>query len=393
MSLPSAETIPDDFNQLSPAQKRRIRQALRNASESERQSLLYELKRRSTPGYDFFLFALLGAVLVGIALLLNSPIIFVASALCVPILTPLMGTSISPAMKNIPFLLQSIACFLICAILYFGFGSLAGAISRAAVEPANFHIPIYLQSNWIGWVILIITSVMAGLLMLRYDINPHMAGVLISYLVFLPIAAAGFFLTNGSGEPWLPLLALGFTYLACSTLIIMLVFLVLGLTPHKSLGWLTLVLTGAAAILLLAFPGSKSTMKPLIDNIKQELNLPTPCPVTTCESNAEVQVCVLPVTTNETREPEPTATTQATLAPTDTPQPTATPVWVTVKSESGAVIREEPGYDNPIATYATDGSRIQMLDETYLDGNTLWVKVIAADGKTGWILYSLLIVP
>jgi SH3-like domain-containing protein len=57
------------------------------------------------------------------------------------------------------------------------------------------------------------------------------------------------------------------------------------------------------------------------------------------------------------------------------------------------VIREGPGYDNPIVAYASDGSKIQMLDETFLNGTIEWVKVIANDGTVGWILKSLLIIP
>ena len=390
MSLPSSETIPDDFNQLPPAQKRRIRHSLRSAGESELQSLLLELKRRSTPGYDFFLLAILGALLMGVALLLGSPILFVAAAICVPILTPLMGISISPSLRNLPFLLQSFASLLICVVLYFGFGSLAGSIAQAVNQSANFQLPIYAQSNWIGWVVLIITAILAAILMLRYEIDAHLSGVLISFLVFTPIAAAGFYMTNGSGEPWGNLLLLGLTYLACSAFLIMLTFLILGLTPRKSIGWLIFLITGMAFILLLIFSGG---VKPPLEEMKIEPVTSTPCPIATCSSDEEASVCLLPIVSTPTGKATETKTPEPTLTSTVTLNPSPTPVLVTVRADTGAVIREGPGYDNPIVAYASDGSKIQMLDETFLNGTIEWVKVIANDGTVGWILKSLLIIP
>lgn len=390
MSLPSSESIPDDFNQLPPAQKRRIRHSLRSAGESEIQSLLLELKRRSTPGYDFFLLAILGAVLMGVALLLGSPILFVAAAICVPILTPLMGISISPSLRNIQFLLQSLASLLICVVLYFGFGSLAGFIAQAVKLSANFQLPIYTLSNWIGWVVLIITAILAAILMLRYEIDAHLPGVLIAFLVFTPIAAAGFYLTNSSGEPWGNLLLLGLTYLACAAFLIMLTLLILGLTPRKSIGWLIFLIAGITFILLLIF--SRGAQQPLTE-MQIEPCISTPCPVATCSPNEEASICQLPIVSTPTVKATETKTPEHTHTSTATPNPSATPVLVTVRADTGAVIREGPGYDNLIVAYASDGSKIQMLDETFLNGTTEWVKVIANDGTVGWILKSLLIIP
>ena len=131
MTLPTSESIPDNFNDLPPAQKRRIRHSLRGASESELKSLLLELQRRSTPAYEFFLLSLLGAILAGIALVIDSPLLLAAAAICVPILTPLMGVAISPALRRLPFLLQSLASLLISLIFHFGFGALAGVVATA----------------------------------------------------------------------------------------------------------------------------------------------------------------------------------------------------------------------------------------------------------------------
>ena len=113
-------------------------------------------------------------------------------------------------------------------------------------------------------------------------------------------------------------------------------------------------------------------------------------PIHTPEDTAEV---VLQST--KTPEPSPTVTPQPEQTKTTTLTQTSTdaPVWATVRADTGAVIREGPGYEYLIVTYAQDGSLIQLLPETSLSGTTLWVKVIAENGNEGWILHALLIIP
>ncbi len=389
MTLPSSETIPDDFNNLPPAQKRRIRHSLRGASESELQSLLTELQRRSTPAFDFFLLSLAGALLAGFALIIDSPLLLAAAAICVPILTPLMGVTISPALRRIPFLLQSFASIFISLIFHFGFGALAGVISSALHRPQWNNVPLLDTTHWISWVVLVITAILAGFLFLRYEVNPRMAGVLISYLVFIPIASAGYLLTYAMDTQWMSLLLSSFTFLMAAIFISALTCLILGLPPKKSIGWLIFLISPIALALLLIFGGSSGTL--LAATTNEVKTIETPCPIVTCDLDAEVPICELPVFSTDTKATLPTLT--PTPFRTKTPTPSPTPVWARVVSENGAVIREGPGFDNPIAAYASNGSLIQLLPESFLNGNVLWVKVIAQDLTVGWILGSLLITP
>jgi len=99
--------------------------------------------------------------------------------------------------------------------------------------------------------------------------------------------------------------------------------------------------------------------------------------------------------TKQNAKPSPTLTPLPIQTKTSamTPTPTEAPIWVTVRAENGAVIREGPGFEYMIVNYAQDGSLIQMLPETSLSGSTLWVKVIGENAIEGWILYALLIIP
>ena len=388
MTLPTSESIPDNFNDLSPAQKRRIRHSLRGASESELKSLLLELQRRSTPAYEFFLLSLLGAILAGMALVINSPLLLAAAAICVPILTPMMGVAISPALRSLPFLLQSLASLLISIIFHFGFGALAGVVATEMGRPIWQNIPVVNYTHWIGWVVLLITALLAGFLFLRYEVNPRMAGVMISYLVFIPISSSGFLLAQSDNALWSELLLSGFTFLMAAIFVTTLIFLILGLFPKKTLGWLIFLIAPTAIVLMLVFGGG---------TITAALNQPdpviteAPCPVVTCEADTEAPVCILPDLSTSTQAK--IATSTPTLVKTATLTPIPTPAWGRVDSENGAVIREGPGFENPIVAYASDGDLLQILPETFLNGNTLWVKVIAEDQTEGWILASLLVTP
>jgi len=387
MSLPSSETFPDDFNQLPPAQKRRIRRSIRSAGQGEVESFLKSLKKLSIPGYNFFLFALLGAFLGGIGLLLDSPIILVAAALCLPLLTPLMGIALSPTLNSIPFLLQSLASLLISVVCYFGFGTLAGYFSRVFQTPNTLQISAIIPGNWIGWVILVITAFLCSILFVRYETNPRFPGILLAYLIYLPLTFSGFQLTAVSGQDWQNTLLLGLTYLSVAVFIAILVFLILGLHPKRTLGWVIFLLSLTTSIFLLVGVDNRYPLPQIESQTSAIIVTPTAAPPTfTPESMTE---------TKQNAKPSPTLTPLPIQTKTSamTPTPTEAPIWVTVRAENGAVIREGPGFEYMIVNYAQDGSLIQMLPETSLSGSTLWVKVIGENAIEGWILYALLIIP
>ena len=215
-----------------------------------------------------------------------------------------------------------------------------------------------------------------------------MAGVMISYLVFIPISSAGFLLVQAGSTNWTELLLSGFIFLTAAIFLTTLIFLILGLIPKKTLGWLIFLLAPIAIVLMLIFSGG--TITPALKQPDPVIT-EAPCPVVTCEVDTEAPVCILPDLSTPTQGKIVTST--PTLVKTATPTPVPTPAWGRVDSENGAVIREGPGFENPIVAYASDGGLLQILPETVLNGNTLWVKVIAENQTVGWILASLLVTP
>jgi len=388
MSLPTSHVLPDDFNQLPPSQKRRIRRSIKNAGESEVQALSVELKRRSTPAFDFFLYALLGALIAGLAVLLDSPLLFVLAAVCAPFLTPLMGIALAPAIKSLALFLQSLVSLLISLLIFFGGGALAGFLT-SYLHLENFsQLILITSSDLVSWVILSFSAILCTVLFVRRESKPRLIGVLLAYQIFLPVTAAGFNLITGTRQLWLTTLILPFSRLTIAALIAAFVFMILGLHPRRAVSWLMfLLLIAAATVMLIAnlcgvqFITDHAAIFPIPTNTATQI--PSPLPSSTPTPS--------PVLPTDTPTPTPTRTNTPTLTLTATLTPTPTPFWVIVRAENGAVIRQEPNYEALIVAYAQDGSLVQMLTETYQSGSTLWVKVIAENGVEGWIIHSLLV--
>lgn len=382
MSLPTSESIPDDFNALSPAQKRRIRYAIKHASEIEVEVFLTELKRRATPALEFFLLAILGSLITAVGILLDSSLLLFAAAIASPFLTPLIGLALSPALKNISFLLKSLVSILICAAVYFLGGILAGLISRLLPLRNLTQLPLITSSNWITWMILIFACVLSAFFFVRHEDNPRLVGTLLVFLIMLPVSAAGIFLFMEDAPSWTSALHLAFMHLVTAVSIMSLVFLFLWLRPKNSIGWIIFLSFIVTALTLIITQITVAQPAP-------EALFTKPLPTSTLTNTATSTNTPLPPTATYTNTS--TRTLTPTYTATHTLTPTPTPIWVVVNAENGAVIREEPNLEAKWVASAQNGVMIRMLFETVQTGTQTWVKVIAADGTIGWMLSSLLL--
>lgn len=382
MSLPTSETIPDDFNALSPAQKRRIRYAIKRASETEVQVFLTELKRRATPSFEFFLLSVLGSLISAVAILLDSSLLLFAAAIASPFLVPIIGLALSPALKSISFFLKSLVSIVICAAVYFVGGVFAGLISRLLPIKTLTQLPLITSSNWISWLVLIAAAILCAFFFVRHENNPRLIGTLLVFLIMLPVSAAGIYLFMEDAPSWTSALHLSAMHLISAVSIMSLVFLFLWLRPKNSIGWLFFLAFIIIAIVLVLTQTTIAQPVP-------EAIFTKPLPTNTLTAT--------PTSTNT--PPPPTATNTSTSTFTLTPTQTATqtltstptPIWAIVNSEIGAVIRDEPDLDANWVASAQNGALIRMLFEKVQTGTQTWVKVIAADGTIGWMLRSLLV--
>lgn len=59
--------------------------------------------------------------------------------------------------------------------------------------------------------------------------------------------------------------------------------------------------------------------------------------------------------------------------------------YALVVSESGVVVRESPSTQAVIVTYINNGLQVTLVGEQVNDQGMDWEKVIAPDGKEGWV--------
>jgi len=233
MSLPTSETTPDDFNDLPPAQKRRIRQSVKNANLTELRSFIAALKERSTPSFDFLLFTLLSAAFVVLAILIDSPLLLVVAAVSAPFLAPIIGVSIAPAIPSFPHFLRSLLSLLISLIIYLLAGALAGYLSNSFNLDKLSLTPRLFSAIWLEWLVLILTAVLTAILVIRRDENPRTVSAILSYLIFIPTSFSAYFFTTNQLDYWTPLIWSCLVKLFITVLIITLVFILFGLKPLR----------------------------------------------------------------------------------------------------------------------------------------------------------------
>lgn len=398
MSLPSSESLPDDINDLPPARQRHIRRLPHSATPAEHQILLDSLIQLVSPTPNYFLFTLIGALLVGSALYFNDPAILILAIVALPFIQPAYGLGLIPTTLKFGFGFKSLISLLFPIALTFSSGALAGWLrTTASLE----QISVYRFSSpyWLDLAIVGACTLLGTLVMLRKGHLPRLIGVLLSYEIFIPLGAAGYGFILGDSLLWPGSLLVSLLHLSISVFMAGFTFLILGFPPKRAAGWL-LSLVPLVLIPLLLLGSWGFNLQEVF--ITQELT-PTP-EATTLPSQTSSPKAVFtatPATTDEThsptqtpsRSPTPTATMTQTPTFTLTPTPEPTTYWGVVDSLTGAVVRETPDFEAAVVAYANDGDQIEILREVEGENSTRWYEVQIESGETGWLLSSLIDIP
>ncbi len=387
------DSLPRDFNELPPARRRRIRRGLQYASSNERRLFLQVLQRATTPGIDFLLFSALGGVILGLATLLDAPVVFILGIVTAPFLSPVLGMALASAMPAWEGFLRGLTRLAISLGVVFIFGLLSGWLSKIWAPSGFAHVQHFKASGWADWITLTLGAVICALLLVRSENKPLVPGVIFSYEILLPISAAGFCLAAGIPGWWVGVW-LAFVRLFFAVFVAGITFFAIGLTAQRAKGVILLLLPG---LVVLALFGIKSLVNPPQGDAAG-LPAATLEPVPPPEATTTPTVKIAPTETPEKNTQIATATATATrtlimrFSPTfETPQPASTPTWATVKALDGAVVRAEPRVGADVVAYVYDGNRLQMTDEIVVVDQVRWVKVITPEGVEGWMMRYLLI--
>ena len=394
MSLPSSEKLPDDIHELPPARQRHLRRMPRSASPAEWEILVESLLKLTRPTPEFFLLALMGAAISGAALYFNEPLLLILALAFLPFNSPIFNLALYPASRKISFALKSLISLALPILFSFAAGLLVGWFAPESSFD-RLALTAFDAPYWPNLAVVAGSALFCSLILVRQDRLPHLAGVILSYEILLPLALAGFGLITGAPAFWPSTLLIALLHLALALVAATLAFILIGFTPKNLLGWsLSLI----PVVLTLLFLTAATIVSGQII-LPWESKVIAPTPTETLEITEETTQPSSTVPTATETPPIATATLQPTITQTPTPEWTATPsatptleptaVLGIVVAEDGAIVRAEPSTKADVVTYVYDGDIIVLLDE-YLVENQLWYKIQTQDEDIGWILGSLI---
>lgn len=387
MSLPSSERLPNDINDLPPARQRHIRRQPRSASLAERQILLDSLIKLTAPTPAFFVRAFLGALVIGGAFYLFDLAFLIIAIVVLPFSAPLFGLALYPTTLNGKHALKSLVSLMILLTLTFSAGAVAG-LFRETLYPDALSIYRFSALYWLYLTVLGASVLLSAIVLVRQGQIPRGLGVLLSYTLLVPVAVIGFGLTNEQPQLWSGAIFVSFAHLGLALVLAVLAFLSLGFPPKKALGWLVTIayfmVTLAVMSASLNFSVNQSpepqTLAPLPTRLMVASLTPSP--------KVPSSLTPMPTSTSVTM----TATWTASPSPSNTATLTPEPIilWGVIDSETGAVIRENPGFDSLVVSYANNTDLVEILGEETPQGSSRWFQVRTESGQIGWLLGSLI---
>jgi len=395
MSLPSSEHLPDNIHDLPPARQRHLRRMPQAASQAEWEILLDSLLNLTGPTLEFFLLALLGAVASGAALYFNEPVLLILALALLPFNAPIFNLALLPASRKLGPALKSLISLIAPVVLSFGAGLVVGGLAPQA-DPAQLLLDAFNAPYWPSLAAVAGSAAFCGLVLLRQDRLPRLAGAILSYEIFLPLTVAGFGLFSGAAGFWPGALLTALVHLGLAIVAATLTFVLVGFAPKTLSGWalglIPLALT--LVFLIAALLSAGQIVLPWAPQPASPAASATPALTETEKASGLTESAETPLVPTATLQPmaspSPTPRPSATASP--TPSLTPTVIVGIVVSERGAVVREEPSTSALIVTYVYDGDAVSLIGE-YLNGNSLWYQVQTATGEIGWMLGSLLETP
>ncbi len=392
MSLPKSEYIPDDPDLLPPARRRRARRLLAPLEADERAIVLDQVRRRTSPNIDFFLFSVIAGIIFSVGIMLDSPVVLVLGAILAPLMAPVIGLSLATVVGSYKFFARSLVALAIGSIIVFVVGYGAGILAQVWVPASLNQAYSNAELSVISFIVLTVGAVFTAATMAHHERSPAAPSVALAYTLYLPLIAAGFGL--GSGVPHLfpDGLVVFAINLAWAVLLGAITLAILGFRPMTVLGY---TLGGVVTLIGLATILGVGAFSTTLGWYGPPLAVPTYTPTAT---NTLTPV---PPTATKTATPvPPTLTPTVTLTPTLTPTPTQTstpttvPVYARIGPEQGALIRSGIGFDTPIVyPPVMQGTLVQLLGDAADKDSYTWIHVrVIEDGREGWILESLLLI-
>jgi len=392
MSLPKTEYIPDDPDLMPPARRRRARRLLAPLEADERAIVLDQIRRRTSPSFDFFLFSVISGIIFSFGIMLDSPIVLVLGAILAPLMAPVIGLSLGTIVGSYKFFARSLVGLAIGSLMVFVVGVGAGLLGRVWMPTSLSQAYLNAELSAINIIVLTVGAVFTTATMAHHERSPAAPSVALAYTLYLPLVVAGFGLGSGVLHLYPDGLVVFAMHLAWGVLLGAITLAILGYRPMTIFGY---TLGGVVTLIGIALVVGVGAFSTTLGWFGSPLAVPTYTPTAT------YTLTPIPPTATYTATPvPPTLTPTLTLTPTKTPTPTETftptpvPIYARIGPESGATIRSGPGFDSPpVYPPVLQGTLVQLLGYAQDKAGLTWVQVkVIEDGREGWILQSLLLI-
>ncbi len=392
MSLPKTENIPDDPDLLPPARRRRARRLLAPLEADERSIMLDQVRRRTSPGFDFFLFSLVAGIVFCIGLMLDSPVLLVLAAVMTPLMAPLIGLSLATVVGSYKFFARSMVGLIIGCWMVFVVGIAGGIVGRVWTPTSLTQAYLNAEISLINIIVLTVGAVFTAATMVHHEKSPYAPSVALAYTIYLPLVVAGYGLGSGASHLFPDGLVVFAIHLAWGALMGAITLAILGFRPLSVLGY---TLGAVVTLLGLAAAVGVGAYSLTLGWFTPPLAVPTYTPTMTSTRTP------IPPTATKTSTPVPptltptiTLTPTPSLTPTKTSTPSPVPVYARIGPEQGATLRSGPGYDSPpVYPGVIQGTLVELLGEPQQVQGEWWIQVLVIeDGRSGWMLQSLLFI-
>ncbi len=426
---PTPEPAPPPRRDI-PRRRRATRRSMFPTDAEGQAALIYDLSRRAYPSIELFVFSLTCGAILGLGFLLDSQALLLLGILAAPLMIPWVGFLLSILTGSPRFFFETFMALLISTLLVFLGGMLMGLVIRFI--PPKTLTDIYSHSRlWFPEiVVLVVGAITLVASFVRSESKPFLPSVLIAYMFYLPVNAAGFGIGSGLPGVWPEAIFVFVTHFALASLVgLLTLFAFKFRTPPAGIIFsaisvlffvgLLVFFMGSGFPLPTLFPAATSTPLPTLTIAPSQTPSPipsptateTPIPTKTATSSStptaltETVTPMATITVTATETQTTTVTVTASLTPTSsTPfaSPTLTPtftVTATPQLTSGIIKASEGGGANLRQT--PNGKYLMTLDngtlvEIYPDFKTVngvaWIHAaVTRSGQRveGWLLESV----
>ncbi len=353
---------------------RRARRRLSQLQADEREAYLDGLAAAVTPGFSYFLYAILAGLLLGLGFAFDQRALLVAAALFAPRLGPLAGLSLAAVSGSVRFFMRMALALLVGLALV---GAAAALVFWLGVGQESEGLLIYEHDslNLIDFGLLLVGAVLLTARLARSERVAGLPGAAAAYELLLPLGAAvaGYFqsdfeLLQGAA------LTLGL-HLSWALAVGLFTLVLMGFRPLTGSGRSLGAAIGMIGLLTIASAAGLGT------SVLASLPTPTPTPTATPTSTNTPTPSLTPTATAT-----PTLTPTATPTATDTATPTPTPPSALVLGTGlqGAIIRDAPA-GSPV-DLVSENERLLVLDGPEIVELQEWWLVRKEDGTEGWLV-------